>query len=161
MGWLLPHAIAYGAPDNLLGFPARYLSQPVIRSAGELDELLRVFPFDLTTEQSRSAPLSERVRTIFGTALAHRAALPTISQLASQFAISVATLKRRLTDEGTSIQALKDRCRHELALDLLRDPALSFGEVAARLGFSDATTFRRAFKVWAGRSPSAYRRALE
>ena len=159
--WLLPHAITYGAPDNFLGFPARHLRQPVIRSATELDELLRVFPFDLTTEQSRSAPLSERVRTIFGTALAHRAALPTISRLASQFAISVATLKRRLTDEGTSIQALKDRCRHELALDLLRDPALSFGEVAARLGFSDATTFTRAFKVWAGRSPSAYRRALE
>lgn len=159
MAWLLPHPITYCASDNFLVFPAHYLHQPVIRSVGELDELLKVFPFDLTTEQSKTAPLSERVRTILGTAVAHRAALPTISQLAGQLGLSAATLKRRLTEEGTSMQELKNRCRHELALDLLRDPGLSSGEIAARLGFSDAATFTRAFKGWAGRSPSAYRRA--
>lgn len=158
--WLLPHPITYRASDNFLVFPARCLHQPVIRSVGELDELLKVFPFDLTTEQSKGAPLSERVRTILGMAVAHRAALPTTTQLAGQFGISTATLKRRLTEEGTSMRELKNRCRHEFALDLLRDPGLSSGEIAARLGFSDATTFTRAFKGWAGRSPSAHRRAV-
>lgn len=160
VAWLLPHPVTYGASDNFLRFSVHYMNQPVIRKPGELDELLKVFPFDLTTEQSKAAPLSERVRTILGTALAHRAALPTTCQLAGQFGISAATLKGRLTDEGTSVQALKNRCRHELALDLLRNPVLSFGEIAVRLGFSDAMTFTRAFKGWAGGSPSAYRRAL-
>lgn len=158
IAWLMPHPITYEAADNHLRFPASYLRQPVIRSVGELDELLKIFPFDLTTEQSTSAPLSERVRTILGTALAHRATLPTTGQIAAQFGISAATLKRRLAEEGTSMQALKDRCRHELALDLLRDQSLPFGEIALRLGFSDAASFTRAFRSWSGRSPSAYRR---
>lgn len=157
IAWLMPHPIVFEASDNYLRFPARYLRQPVVRSIGELDELLRTFPFDLTTEQSKSAPLSERVRTILGIALAHRAALPTTAQIAAQFGISAATLKRRLAEEGTSIQGLKDRCRHELALDLLRDQLLPLGEIALRLGFSDAASFARAFRSWSGRSPSAYR----
>ena len=158
IAWLMPHPITYEVADNHLRFPAAYLRQPVIRSAGELDELLKIFPFDLTTEQSKSAPLSKRVRTILGTALAHRAVLPTTAQIAAQFGISAATLKRRLAEEKTSMQGLKDRCRHELALDLLRDQSLPFGEIALRLGFSDAASFTRAFRNWSGGSPSDYRR---
>lgn len=159
VAWLMPYPVTYEAADNHLCFPVSYLHQPVVRSAGELDELLKLFPFDLTTEQSKSTPLSRRVSTILGTALAHRAVLPTTIQIAAQFGISAATLKRRLAGEETTMQDLKDRCRHELALDLLRDRSMPFGEIALRLGFSDAASFARAFRNWSGRSPSDYRRA--
>lgn len=157
---LMPHPITYARPENLLIFPAHYLQYPVVRSYAELVDLLKSFPFDMETSHSKRMPLSEKVRTVLGGALARRAALPTLDALARQFSISGATLKRRLADEGTSVQQLKARCRHELGRSLLADPALSFGDIAQRLGFSDATTFSRAFKAGTGVSPSTYRKGL-
>jgi hypothetical protein len=53
VSWLLPWDIEYGAQDNTFSFPARYLALPVVRSAAELDELLRTaFPFDLGAGRS-------------------------------------------------------------------------------------------------------------
>ena len=157
VSWLLPWRVEYEAADNFLCFPARYLTLPLLRNAAELDELLATFPFDLTAGHARVTPASAWVRRIFATALAHQTAPPAMAPLARQIGISVATLKRRLTDEGTSVRELKDSCRHELALDLLSDRTLALGEIAVRLGFSDATTFSRAFKAWTGRTPSAIR----
>jgi len=34
---------------------------------------------------------------------------------------------------------------------------LSVGEIAARLGFNDASTFYRAFRKWTGSAPGAWR----
>lgn len=157
VSWLLPGRVEYEAADNFLCFPSRYLALPLVRSAAELDELLTAFPFDVAAGHASMTPASAWVRRIFATALAHRSALPSTAQLARQIGVSGATLKRRLTDEGASVRQLKESCRHELALDLLMDRALPLAEIALRLGFSDTTTFSRAFKSWTGRTPSAIR----
>lgn len=155
---LMPHPVMYDGGRNVLRFPARYLRYPVVRSYAELLEFLVDFPFELETTHSKRMPFSERVRRALGEALARQAAMPTLGMVAEQFGISPATLKRRLAEEGTGFQLLRERCRQELACDLVADPALSFGDIAQRLVFSDATTFSRAFKGWTGLSPSAYRR---
>lgn len=157
---LLPHTIAYNRADNLLHFPAKYLDRPVVRSYAELVDLLKAFPFDLEATRSKRLGMSEKVRTILGSALAMRATLPTSDMIARQFSISGATLKRRLAEEGTSMLHLKEHCRYDLGRNLLADSALSLGDIAQQLGFSDGTTFSRAFKVWSGLSPSAYRQQL-
>jgi AraC-like DNA-binding protein len=43
---------------------------------------------------------------------------------------------------------------------LLRDPARSIDEIAARLGYSDAANFTRAFRRWTGMTPRAFRRSI-
>ncbi|MBV6416015.1 MAG: hypothetical protein CMLOHMNK_00542 [Steroidobacteraceae bacterium] len=160
VAWLLPHPVVYRGSDNFLRFPASFLRLPVVRSTSELDDLLQEFPFDLTMTVSSQLPTSERVRVILGMALAHHVALPTTKQIAAQLGISSATLKRRLLNEHTSLQDLKNRCRHSLALDLLQDHAMPLGEIAQRLGFGDSVNFARAFRKWTGRSPSASRKTL-
>ena len=35
----------------------------------------------------------------------------------------------------------------------------NFDQVAERVGFADATSFRKAFRKWTGHSPTDYRRA--
>lgn len=151
--WLMPHTITYRAPDNLLRFPARYLQNPVVRSYAELAHLLERFPFDVEEPCSMHTPISERIRVVFGGALARQTPLPDGTVLAAQFGISPATLKRRLADEGTTLTRLKEITRRDLALRLLKDETLSATDIAGRLGFSDATAFRRAFKQWTGKSP--------
>ena len=53
----------------------------------------------------------------------------------------------------------------DLRRDLMRDTAInslvigkeSIDELSARLGFSEPSAFRRAFKRWTGDTPSSYR----
>jgi AraC-like DNA-binding protein len=82
---------------------------------------------------------------------------PTVEQVAGALRLSVRTLQRRLQRQGTSLQALLDELRHDLALRQLRNPQLSIAEIAFELGFSEVSAFHRAFKRWTGRTPGELR----
>ncbi len=157
---LMPTPLTYRARENALRFPAPLLRKPVVRSPEDLARLLRHFPFDLHEPQSLHTPLSAQLRAILETALARQAALPSGQELARQFSISPATLKRRLAEEGTTFGALKAEARLTLARQLLRDKTLPAKEIATRLGFSDAASFRRAFRHWTGQAPARWRAVL-
>lgn len=157
ISYLMPVPMQHGAPENSLRFPASYLDRPVLRSHHELEHLLERFPFDVEQSQSLDAPLSERIQHLFSAMLGSGEAPATASQLARQFSISVATLKRRLADEGTSLVQLKTEARRALATRLLDDPRLTITEVGRRTQFSDTGAFRRAFQQWTGSSPSRWR----
>jgi AraC-like DNA-binding protein len=151
---------ALDAEANSFRFPARYLTRPVVRSYDQLVELLDLFPFDLIDTDLHAQRIADALHNIITAKLAKQEAVPTIAQLASLFNLSSATFRRRLDEEQTSIKQIKEKCRRELAVEFLRHPALTLEEIAARLGFSDAGAFRRAFKRWTGVSPSDYRQAL-
>ena len=67
------------------------------------------------------------------------------------------TLHRRLREEGSSFQRLKDRARRDTAIALLRSGAHSGAALAELTGFSDASTFHRAFKKWTGMTLQEFR----
>lgn len=79
---------------------------------------------------------------------------------ARSLGISVRTLRRRLADEGTSFSVVVSEAMAVVATDLLRDPRRTIQEAAFELGFSEASTFHRAFRRWTGTTPSAFRRSL-
>lgn len=83
--------------------------------------------------------------------------LPTIEQIAIEMALSTRSLQRRLREEGTSFAKVVDDLRHNKAQLLLRDPNLAVYEVAYLLGYSDPSTFHRAFRRWEETSPSQFR----
>ncbi|MGW8204714.1 AraC family transcriptional regulator ligand-binding domain-containing protein (plasmid) [Sphingomonas bisphenolicum] len=155
--YLMPCPVRHGAPENSFHFPATYLDRPVIRSPHELESLLERFPFDIEEPQSKDAPLSERIAHLFGAMLASGETPSTAAELARQFSISVATLKRRLAAESTSLARIKAKARQTLAYQLLADPRLTIGEVGRRAQFSDTSAFRRAFHAWTGQSPTCWR----
>jgi len=78
---------------------------------------------------------------------------PSIESVASSLCMTSRTLRRRLGAEGTAFSELLARVRHALALDYLRATNLSVEDIADALGFSDASSFRHAFKRWSGESP--------
>ncbi|GEM_PF-1942954 len=82
-----------------------------------------------------------------------------VSDIAISLCTSPRTLQRRLADEGVSLKDLQDDVRREFALSLLQREAITFIDVAQRLGYGDVGTFFKAFKVWYGTTPAQYRQA--
>jgi AraC-like DNA-binding protein len=83
-----------------------------------------------------------------------------IEVIARQLAMTSRTLQRRLADEHTSYDALRDDMRKQAAETYLADPALSITEVAYLLGYAEPTAFHRAFKRWHGITAQAFRERL-
>lgn len=76
---------------------------------------------------------------------------------ASHLNMSARTLRRKLAVEETSFQKILNDARSQIAIDYLTHSKFSIEDIAERLGFSDATNFRHAFKKWTGKNASAYR----
>jgi AraC-like DNA-binding protein len=72
-----------------------------------------------------------------------------------------ATLRRRLHEDGTSFQAIKDQLRRDLAISHLSHSKRSTMDIGLELGFSERSAFHRAFKKWTGASPGEFRRRLQ
>jgi AraC-like DNA-binding protein len=83
-----------------------------------------------------------------------------VNAIADQLHISVRTLQRRLEDEGTAFAELLDSTRHIAAQEYLKDPRIAIAEVAYLLGFSESSTFYRAFKRWTRMTPVQFRKSL-
>ena len=77
--------------------------------------------------------------------------------MARRLGLSARTLQRRLTAQGRSYQVLVDEVRTTLASEYLAHTTMSVEEVGQRLGFSEATNFRKAFRKWTGQAPAVYR----
>ena len=85
---------------------------------------------------------------------------PGIRGSAEAAGCSVRTLQRRLAGKGLSYRRVIDEVRFRETHDLLRDTRLRLIDIAYQLGFTDASSFTRAFERWAGMAPRVYRRRL-
>jgi len=85
---------------------------------------------------------------------------PNQQQIADAMHVSNRTLQRKLKDEGTSFKDLLQDTRLQLACRYLKNPSRSVLETAYLLGFSEPSTFSRAFKRWTGTAPAEYRQSL-
>ena len=84
----------------------------------------------------------------------------TMESVSAALGVSVATLRRRLEEEGTTFTLLVDEVRRDLAERHLSDPHRTISEVAFMLGFSHAPAFHKAFRRWTGATPSERRARL-
>lgn len=82
---------------------------------------------------------------------------PSEQDLAKEMAMSRRTLQRKLGQLGLSYKGLLERVRYDLALRYLDDPGNTVTDITFRLGFSEQSSFTRAFKRWNGQAPTAYR----
>ena len=151
--------LRFDAAATSIAFDARVLQAAVTVNSAGLKAFLRDAPQSVFLKQVAASGLSDRVRRQCRLALDRGDALPTLALLARDLGLSAATLRRRLEQEGASWGHLKGEVRRDLALQHLSDGRLSVGEIAARLGFNDASTFYRAFRKWTGSAPGARRLA--
>ena len=82
---------------------------------------------------------------------------PSLERVADALSLTPRTLQRKLRELGTSHNELVDQMRRQLAMRYLREPEMAICEVAYLLGFSEASSFHRAFKRWTGVTPKDFR----
>jgi AraC-like DNA-binding protein len=66
-------------------------------------------------------------------------------------------MQRRLAEEGTAFEVIKEEARRDLAQRYLSHPDLSMSQITLLLGYSDQSTFGRSCRRWFGRSPREMR----
>lgn len=79
----------------------------------------------------------------------------TISQenIAGLMHMSMRSMQRKLSQQGTSFKSIVEDVRKELAITYLKDNGRSIGEITFLLGFSEPSNFSRSFKKWTGMTP--------
>ena len=113
----------------------------------------------MPTRSQQRLPAADGVALEVRRALASRIAKGDvqIEGVARALATSTRSLQRRLSAAGVTYQELLDQTRREAANTYLRVAALSIGEVAYLLGYSEPAAFHRAFKRWTGMGPQEFR----
>ena len=143
----------FDAPRTAISFPLSYLDLPVIQNEHTLKAFLKTSPADLLVKPKNDDSLTGRIRAL----LRQRSDYPEFEQVAAELLLTPQTLRRRLKDEGSSYQQIKDNLRRDTAVYFLSRPELSIDEIALQLGFSEPSAFHRAFKKWTGVTPGVYR----
>jgi AraC-like DNA-binding protein len=81
--------------------------------------------------------------------------------IAGTLHMSVRTMHRKLAETGQSFRGLLVDTRRQLAEQYILDQSLTLTEISLLLGFSESSSFSRAFKNWTGSSPSQARQARQ
>jgi AraC-like DNA-binding protein len=149
--------VIFGAPERAVVMPRSAIDTPLATANRQIAGLLdRVMAEDLARLDRSDVVARCRARL-------HRRLASgevTATQVASDLAMSRRTLHRKLADAGTTWQQLVDATRRDMALRMIEDPRRAIGEITFELGFSQQSAFARAFRRWAGTSPTQYRDAL-
>lgn len=135
-------------------FPAKYLETPCQQNDISLKQFLRQPSFNLLACRFGVKNWSGKIRRLVSENLLSP---PTFEELAQQLNIHPQTLRRRLLEEGTSYRDIKNSLRGELAKFYLRNPGFSMEDIAEKVGFSEPSSFLRAFKSWTGITPQMFR----
>jgi len=79
--------------------------------------------------------------------------------VAASLHMSVRTMHRKLTNADSNFRSLLVETRRNLAEQYILDNSLTLTEISLLLGFSEPSSFSRAFKSWTGTAPSEARQA--
>jgi AraC-like DNA-binding protein len=149
--------IAFDQPQSGFSFSSNYLNKPITRTETELRGWLKGSPADLLYLPGRESSMQSLLKAALKKGLKEKMRFPAFDAICSDLCMSGQVVRRRLNDEGTSYQQIKDAIRSDRAHTLLMNPEVSIAHVAEKVGFSEAAAFSRAFKKWTGSSPADFR----
>ena len=147
-------APTFGAARASITFDGRHLRAPVVRDEAELTAFIQNLPNDLLFRRDYDTSTSSRVRRM----VERRASADALSvdDVARSLNVSAQHLRRLLRDEGTTFRHIKDEILRDDAISSLALGRETVEEMSGRLGFSEPSAFRRAFRRWTGGAPGAY-----
>ncbi len=148
--------VDFEAQTSCVVFDAEYLDLPLVQNELSLSRFLKDSLAQLIDGNIHNVGLPAQIRAIISRDYGNN--FPDFSEICEKLNMTPQTLRRRLKEGNTSYQEIKDSIRKDASIHYLSKPELSIDEIALLMGFSEASSFHRAFKKWTGKTPSAYRR---
>ena len=143
--------VQFNAGQCALVFPSRWLAHPVALADPVLHRHLK----QQADAMRGDSDFASEVRRLVSGAIAH--GVSTAAHIAKLLGMHEKTLNRRLLEAGLTFRTVRDDARYAMAQQLLTTTSMNIAEVAASLGYAEASAFVRAFTRWAGTTPGKWR----
>jgi len=150
--------VEFDAAENSWGLDTRLFSR--VRKDGNNADCTRYLPYcnELLEQLRQKESLVNDIQQILVSCAGD---YPDIEMLANAFNVSSRTLRRQLSNVGTSYQKILNKVRCQLSIEYLTRTDIAVEDISNLIGFSDVTNFRHAFKKWVNKTPSAYRKMYQ
>lgn len=146
--------VYFDQPRNEIHFPRALLEQRFTMANEITAQLCEQQCETILNNLQQQGGLVEEVRRLI---INQPGQAPSPEEVARHLNVSYRTLRRRLSEEGTSFKNIHNEVRMGMAMEYLRQTELSTQEIAFLLGYSEVTNFHRAFKKWSQLTPGEYR----
>lgn len=153
---LLKAPICFNQSNNELIFSKESLSHPIPMANSDFLIMLEDHIKKLMRNKSSMNVWTSKVTALFRDSILSEPM--TIRAIAKELTMSPRTLQGKLKMEGQSFSQIRDQVRKEIAIEYLKGSDEGICEIAFLLGFSEQSTFTKAFKQWTGLPPLQYRK---
>lgn len=146
--------IFFNTGENRVVLSDDFLNKPITLASEPIRQLKEAQCSELMRRWMRRFDVTEQI-----IAMLHQQCpnIPSLEEMSAILNLSSSSLYRRLRKAGTTYQQIVDDFRRDQAAYYLANSQLTVSDIAAELGFSDTSNFRRAFKKWTGATPATYR----
>lgn len=148
--------VQFGKPFNAVFFNRRDLAQPIPDQDPQIYEMASSY-ID-TRFPATSLNLVPRVYAIATRLLASGNC--SNADVAAKLNMHPRTLQRRLKEEGSSFEAIKDDVRRDVAARYLSDSDLPLTRISSLLGYSESSVLNRSCQRWFAKSPRQIRESV-
>ena len=147
--------VRFGSARNALVFRRDDVDRPLPMGDPAMAAYFHARCTDALASCGCDGDLVEGVRDVL---LRTLPAVPSVAHVAHGLALSERTLRRRLTERGTSFDTLLRGARIALAEQHLARSDLAISDIGYLTGFSDVSAFGRFFRRQTGRTPAQHRK---
>lgn len=145
----------FSAPENRISINSQQLQVPILQANPLSVAAAERMCIEFLEANPTVSDLVMQVRQLI---LEKQSQFLSESAVAERMNITSRTLRNRLQKLGTSYQVILDSLREQIAKTDLIHSTLTVNAIAERLDYSDARSFRRAFKKWTGLTPYDFRK---
>lgn len=149
--------IYFNQPTNRIYLPLDTLRLPVAHNNERLHDALEPY----LERQRQQRMISDDILPQITRMIASGISSGTLSliDISGQLKLNRRTLQRRLKEQGIEFSSLIEDVRRELAIAYMKGSDYSVTEISLFVGYSEPSSFTRAFRRWTGQSPQQYRSA--
>lgn len=149
--------ILFNKDTNRIVLSKEDVSTPILTSDQSMFQLFNSIVADKQARLETNSTIKNLKQVLF---MQFKGRIPTIEEAASALNMTPRNLQRKLLQEQTTFRDIAGEIRKEIAFQLMQNPDIKISEVSDILGYSDLTSFRKAFKSWTNSTPREMRRGL-
>jgi AraC-like DNA-binding protein len=147
--------VLFNKAANRIVLSKEDVSTPILTSDHSMFELFNSIVADKQARLETNSTIENLKQVLF---MQFKGRIPTIEEAALALNITPRNLQRKLLQEQTTFRDIAGSIRKEIAFQLMQNPAIKISEVSDILGYSDLTSFRKAFKSWTNSTPREMRK---